>query len=290
MQSQRNTAAQRVSIVGICMNTLLCIMKILAGIFSGSVALIADGVNNLTDASSSLVVLLGFKLAARPADDSHPFGHGRFEYIAGLIVAQCIILTGVELAHTSCNKLLHPNPVHMSFALIAVLVVSICIKALYARYAFAKAQTLNSLPIQATAADARNDCVVTSAILLAFICTQLFGIQTDGIIGCCVALFVLTSGIKLLIDTVSPLLGEAPSQECSERIYRTIMQYPQVIATHALQIHDYGPGKKFASAHVTMKDDTTVKQSHDCLSKIEEEIYKTEHIRLTLHCEPESDD
>ena len=251
--------------VGIACNALLCAAKLLVGTLFGSISVTADAVNNLSDASSSIITLVGFKLSAKPADKEHPYGHARIEYLAGLAVSVLIIVIGFELARTSLDKILHPTPVAFSWLTVAVLVGSIGVKLWMAVFNRAIGRRIGSSTLQATATDSRNDVISTAAVLAALALGQATHLVLDGWMGLAVALFILYSGIGLIKETVDPLLGEAPSEELTQYIARKVLSYEGVLGTHDLMVHDYGPGRCFASVHVEMAAEKDVLESHDII-------------------------
>lgn len=276
-------------LVGICCNLFLCAGKFLAGFLFGSVAVMADAVNNLSDASSSIVTLLGFKLAAKPADAEHPFGHARMEYLSGLTVAVMILVIGLELAKSSVEKILHPQAVLFSLLTVSILAVSILLKLWMACFNRAIGKKIDSQSLIATAMDSRNDVITTSAVLIASIAEHISGLRLDGYIGLAVALFILYSGIGIVKDTVDPLLGEAPSPELVQELTRYITKADGVLGMHDLMVHDYGPGRRFASAHVEMSAGEDVLKSHDIIDDIEREVFACTGVQLVLHFDPIDD-
>ena len=235
--------------VGIVCNLLLFAGKLLAGILSGSVAVTADAVNNLSDASSSLVTLLGFKLAERPADEEHPYGHARIEYISGLVVAALILLIGAELAKSSFSKILHPETVEFSLLTLGVLIGSILVKLWMALFCRKLGRRIDSTTLLATSADSRNDVISTAAVLVGCLAGYFFDVKLDGYIGMAVALFIIWSGCSIAKDTISPLLGEQASGELVRNISDLILSHEKILGIHDLMVHDYGPGNCFASVH-----------------------------------------
>ena len=216
----------KLGIVGIISNLLLCIMKILVGIFSRSIAIIADGINNLADASSSIITLVGFRLAAAPEDKDHPYGHARIEYLAGLFVSIFIIVIGLQLLKTSAMKIFEPEPLVFSYTTVIMLAVAIIIKLWQSAFNVTVGRKINSVTLMATAADSRNDVISTSAVLVSILFGKLTGFNIDGYMGCLVALFIIWSGIQLVRETSSPLLGEAPDQETVDAIMDIIKKNP----------------------------------------------------------------
>ena len=282
----RDNYGKMAGIVGIISNSLLCIMKILIGWISGSIAIIADGVNNLADASSSVITLAGFKLASMPEDEKHPYGHARIEYLAGMAVSVMIILVGVELGKSSLDKILHPSPLEFSWTLVIVLLIAVAIKIWQARFNISAGKRIDSLALMATGADSRNDVISTCVVLAGILFGHFKGIQIDGYLGLLVALFILWSGISLVRETVSPLLGEAPDSELVKQIAQIAKSHEGVLDIHDLTVHNYGPGKIFASIHIEVDAAVDVMLSHDLVDNIEHEIAEKLNIIVTAHLDP----
>ena len=275
------------SLVGMACNILLCIGKLLAGTLFGSIAIMADALNNLSDASSNVVSLIGFRLAAKAPDAEHPYGHARYEYLAGLVVSVTILAIGLSLLKESALKVLHPTPVAFSWLSIGVLAASILVKLWLSGFNRAVGKKINSEILMATAADSRNDVLTTGAVLLSTILCSLTGYGIiDGIMGVGVAAFILWSGWGLVMDTLSPLLGESPSPELVEHIERTVMSYPGVLGVHDLMVHDYGPGHQFASLHVEFPAETDPLTAHDVIDNIENDFLKKDRLQVTIHYDP----
>ena len=273
--------------VGMACNILLCIGKLLAGTLFGSIAIMADALNNLSDASSNVVSLIGFRLAAKAPDAEHPYGHARYEYLAGLVVSVTILAIGLSLLKESALKVLHPTPVVFSWLSIGVLAASILVKLWLSGFNRAVGKKINSETLMATAADSRNDVLTTGAVLLSTILCSLTGYGIiDGIMGVGVAAFILWSGWGLVMDTLSPLLGESPSPELVEHIERTVMSYPGVLGVHDLMVHDYGPGHQFASLHVEFPAETDPLTAHDVIDNIENDFLKKDRLQVTIHYDP----
>lgn len=273
-------------IVGILSNTLLCVMKIAAGLLSGSIAIVADAVNNLADASSSLITLIGFKLAAMPEDKEHPYGHARIEYLAGLLVSVIIIVVGLELGKSSVDKILHPTPTEFSLTVVLVLLLAIGMKIWQAMFNVTAGKKINSMTLIATGTDSRNDVIATTAVLISLLIGHFCSLQVDGYMGLLVAAFILWSGISLVRETVSPLLGEAPDPALVKEIEEIAMQHDGVLDIHDLAVHNYGPGKVFASLHAEVDAAVDVMVSHDMIDNIEHEVAKKLHISCTVHMDP----
>ena len=275
------------SLVGMACNILLCIGKLLAGTLFGSIAIMADALNNLSDASSNVVSLIGFRLAAKAPDAEHPYGHARYEYLAGLVVSVTILAIGFSLLKESALKVLHPTPVAFSWLSIGVLAASIFVKLWLSGFNRAVGKKINSETLMATAADSRNDVLTTGAVLLSTILCSLTGYGIiDGMMGVGVAAFILWSGWGLVMDTLSPLLGESPSPELVEHIERTVMSYPGVLGVHDLMVHDYGPGHQFASLHVEFPAETDPLTAHDVIDNIENDFLKKDRLQVTIHYDP----
>lgn len=272
--------------VGIVCNILLFGLKLAAGILSGSVSVTADAMNNLTDASSSVVTLLGFRLAEKPADKDHPYGHARYEYLSGLAVAAIIIIIGFELAKSSVEKIFAPAAVVFSPITVAVLVGAILLKLWLAGFNGRLAKYINSHALAAAAADSRNDCIATGAVLLAAAAEKISGWQIDGYVGLAVALFILYSGAMLAKETVSPLLGEAASPELRRLIVDYVSKQPKVLGYHDLMVHDYGPGQRFATLHVEMDNREDPLLCHELIDDMERECLESHNIHLVIHYDP----
>ena len=274
------------SMTCIVCNVLLCMGKGAVGLASGSVSIVADAVNNLSDASSNVVSLLGFKLASRPADEDHPYGHGRYEYLAGLVVAVLVCAIGINLVGSSVEKIMSPEPTEFGPAVVIVLVGSMAVKLWMATFNRRLGRAISSETLEATAVDSRNDVIATAAVLASAVVSQLIGIDLDGWAGLAVGGFILWSGIQLVREAVSPLLGKVPDPAYVEHIRDKIMSYPGVLGTHDLMVHDYGPGRQFASAHVEMAAEGNPLDQHDLLDNIEQDFKDDEGLVMTLHFDP----
>ena len=272
--------------VGIGANLLLFVFKLLSGILTGSVSITADAMNNLSDASSSIVTLLGFKLAQQPPDEDHPYGHARFEYLSGLAVAVMIMFIGFELAKSSVEKILNPTAVAFSGIAVAVLLGSIAVKMWLFLFNRKLGRMIVSTTLEATAADSRNDCLSTAAVLTAGIIEYCFHVPVDGFVGLGVAVFILLSGWGLAKQTISPLLGEAASPELRALIVDYVGQQPKVLGYHDLMVHDYGPGQRFASLHVEMDAADDPLYCHELIDDMERECLRSHNIHLVIHYDP----
>ena len=273
-------------VVGILSNVILCAAKILVGAISGSIAIIADGINNLADASSSIITLAGFKLSSLPEDKEHPYGHARIEYISGMIVSVLIVVVGIELIKSSADKIMHPSPLEFSWSIIVVLLLAIAIKIWQALFNINIGKRINSLTLTATGTDSRNDVIATTVVLISIIVGKLTGLQIDGYMGCLVALFIIWAGIGLVKETMSPLLGEAPDPELVNAISDMALSYDGVLGIHDLVVHNYGPGRIFASIHIEVDAEADMMESHDMIDNIEREMAKKLHIEITGHLDP----
>ena len=272
--------------VGIGSNLLLALLKLIVGTMAGAVSITADAMNNLSDATSSVVTFMGFRLAEKPADDEHPYGHARFEYLSGLAVAAIIVVIGFELAKTSFEKILNPAPVEISPVLVGVLVGSIAVKLWLFLFNRRLGRHIGSDTLIATATDSRNDCVATGAVLIAALVEWLTDWRVDGFMGFGVALFILYSGITLGRDTISPLLGETASPEMRALIIGVVTTDPRVLGYHDLMVHDYGPGQRFASLHVEMDQKEDPLECHELIDDLERTCLEKHNIHLVIHYDP----
>ena len=272
--------------IGIGMNLLLFLGKLLAGLLSGSVSVTADALNNLSDASGSIVTLVGFRLAGKPADEHHPFGHARIEYLSGLAVSVLILVIGLELGKTSLEKILHPAAVKLSAVTAAVLLISVGVKLWLWRFNARLGETIGSTTLLAAAQDSRNDCIATGAVLAAALLEQLLDLRVDGIMGMAVALFILKSGWDLAKETVSPLLGENANPQLRQQIADFVCAHPKVLGYHDLMVHDYGPGRQYASVHVEMDYREDPLACHEIIDRMEWDCLRSCGIHLVIHYDP----
>lgn len=272
--------------VGIICNCLLAAGKLIMGHMTSSMSITADGLNNLSDGASSIVTLLGFKLAEKPADRKHPYGHARIEYIAGLTVAVMILFIGLELGKSSVQKLIDPEPIEFSFTAVWVLCASILVKLFMMLFNLKMGRRINSNALLATAADSRNDVMTTSAVLAASIVEHFYDVRIDGVMGIAVSLFILYSGIKLAGETMSPLLGEGANPELQKQITDYINGCPMVLGCHDLMVHDYGPGRRYASIHVEIDKNEDPMACHARIDRMERECLKNYGTHLVIHYDP----
>ena len=274
-------------VVGIISNLLLCIVKIVTGLLIGSFSYIADGINNLSDAGSSIVTLIGFRLASEPADADHPFGHQRIEYLTGLIVSFIIIAIGLILFKSSVESIINPGEtVKFSFVSCLILVISIIIKCLQSIFYRKVGKLIKSTAIMATSVDSLNDCISTGVVLIASIISLFTDLKLDGYMGCFVSIFIFISGYKLVKEATSPLIGEKPSKELVESIAEKVLSYPKVLGIHDLVIHSYGPGKIFATIHVEVDSEESIIVTHDIMDNIEQDFKNQMNINLVIHMDP----
>ena len=272
--------------VGIGLNILLFAGKFFAGTIAGSIAITADAFNNLSDAGSSFVTLLGFQLAGQKPDSDHPFGHGRIEYLSGLGVSLLILLMGFELAKSSLEKILHPQPVEFDLLVLAILAVSIAVKLYMFFYNHRLGKKLNSSAMLATATDSLSDTVATTAVLVATLVGHFSGLMIDGWAGILVALFILWSGFNAARDTINPLLGTPPTHEFVEEIRDLVMAHPAIIGIHDLIVHDYGPGRVMISLHAEVSAAGNVLDIHDEIDNVEKELQEKLGCHAVIHMDP----
>lgn len=277
-------------VVGIFLNLLLFAGKLFVGIISGSIAATADAFNNLSDAGSSIITAIGFRLAGHKPDLQHPFGHGRIEYISGTIVSMLILVVGVELFKSSVKKIITPTEVELTTVAIIIMCASVCIKLYMAFYNNRIGKKIDSVAMKAVARDSISDCCSTLAVLLSLIVTTLTGVKTDGWFGLMVSLFVLYTGYKSMKDTISPLLGQPPEKELVEKIQETVLSYPEIVGLHDLIVHDYGPGRQMISLHAEVSRDSDILEIHDIIDNAEKELFIKTGCQAVIHMDPISTD
>lgn len=281
----RNAYGILATVVGLICNVILCAAKIAVGVLSKSMAILADGLNNFTDAGSSVVSMLGFRWANKPADKEHPFGHARYEYITGLIIAFIVLFLGFELIVSSVEKITAGEKTVATVIMMAVLAFSVVVKFGMFFYYRSVSRKIGSGSLKAAGADSLNDCISTIAILVCTVITYFTGVELDGYVGIAVALFIVFNGIKLIKETMSPLLGEKPSPSLVKKISEEICAYDGVKGIHDLIVHNYGPGRYFASVHVEVDARTDVLESHELADTIEREFLE-KGINLVIHMDP----
>lgn len=272
--------------VGIVCNIILFLIKLLTGIISASISVIADAFNNLSDAASSIITIIGFKLADKPADNDHPYGHGRYEYLSGLLIAFLIIMTAVELLKGSVDKIINPTEVEFSVFSVVILIFSIGLKMWMALFNKKIGKKLNASAMLATAADSLSDCIATGAVLLSLIVGYVFDINIDGYAGILVALFVFKAGIEAANDTLQPLLGQAPDPEFVKALEADILSEGKIKGIHDMHIHDYGPGRVIVSLHAEIPAEMNVMEAHDIIDNTEERIKRKYKCEISIHMDP----
>ncbi|MBQ3532151.1 MAG: cation transporter [Oscillospiraceae bacterium] len=282
----RRAYGQLCGIVGIALNVLLFAGKFFAGTLSGSIAITADAFNNLSDAGSSVVTLLGFRLAGKKPDPEHPFGHGRIEYISGLVVAALILLMGVELAKSSFQKILHPEEVEFSIAAVVILIASIAVKLYMSVYNRRIGKKINSAAMVATGIDSLSDTISTAAVLVAMLVGKFSGLMIDGWVGMVVALFILYSACRAAMETLNPLLGQAPEEEFVQSIEELVMAHEEVCGIHDLMVHDYGPGRVMISLHAEVPASGNILELHDLIDSIEMKLREKLDCEAVIHMDP----
>ena len=271
---------------GIALNLLLFLCKLIAGMITGAISVTADAFNNLSDAASSVVTLVGFRLAGQKADADHPFGHGRMEYLAGLAVSLLILLVGVELGKSSIEKILSPEAVEFSWLSAAILAVSVAVKLWMCRFNRILGRRIDSAAMAATATDSLSDAVATSAVLAGLLIGRFTALPLDGWFGLLVAVFILKAGFGSVKDTLDPLLGQPPEHSLVEDIERVILSHPQIVGVHDMVIHDYGPGRRMMSVHAEVAADADILEVHDVIDHIERELNRRFRIEAVIHMDP----
>ncbi len=282
----REKCGKIASLVGIATNFVLFLLKILVGTLFQSIAITADAVNNLSDSASSVVTLIGFKLSGKPADEEHPYGHARMEYISGLVVSFLILFLGFQLIQSSVEKIFHPEQAQFSVVAAAVLVLSILVKVWQGLFYRGMGKAIASTALQATAADSFNDVFSTAAILIGMVITKLTSFNLDGYMGVVVAVLIIITGINLVRETSNPLLGMAPDKKLVDEIYKKILSYDGIIGLHDLMVHNYGPSRCFASVHCEVPASRNIMESHDIIDTIEHDFKKEMGIQLVIHLDP----
>ena len=282
----RSSIGKLAGLTGIVCNCMLTVLKLVIGLLVGSMAIIADGVNNLSDAASSLTTLLGFRMAQRPADKQHPYGHARYEYLSGLAVAALILLIGAELVKSSVAKIIKPEPIDISAATIALLAASVAVKLWMSGFYKTLGKKINSTALYATSVDSRNDVISTCAVLLGCLVNYLFGLNIDGCVGLAVAIFILYSSVGIAKDTISPLLGQQADDELVDKITELVLSHEKVLGVHDLLVHDYGPGRCYASAHVELSADEDPMACHDIIDDIECDVLEKMNVHFVIHYDP----
>lgn len=280
------------SVFGIISNALLCVFKLIVGIIGNSITIVADAINNLSDAGSSVVTLVGFKLSATPPDKDHPFGHARYEYVTSLLVSVTVLFIGILLLKSSIEKCITPEAVSVSVYTYVVLGAAIAMKLVQMLIYLDFSKAINSGALKASAADSRNDVLATVAVLISTIVIDVAGdkispkVSVDGIMGIAVSAFIIVSSILLIKESISPILGEKPPKELVDKITAKILSYDGVIGVHDLVVHSYGENHCFVVAHVEVPQDVEITKSHDVIDNIEHDFWNEMHVRITIHMDP----
>lgn len=272
--------------VGIILNIILFGIKLLAGFLSGAISIMADAFNNLTDAGSSVITLIGFRMSGQKPDKDHPFGHGRIEYLSGLLVSMIIILVGFELGKTSIEKIFHPEAVEFSIVAVVILAISCLVKAYMALYNFRVGGKISSSAMRATAQDSLSDCVATSVVLICLIISRFAGINIDAYCGLAVSAFIIFSGLRAAKETMDPLLGMPPSEEFINQIVHIVRAHDEIVGIHDLVVHDYGPGRTMISLHAEIPSDSDLLRIHDTIDNIEKELRTSLGCDAVIHMDP----
>lgn len=282
----RDKCAAAAGFIGIISNVFLAVLKIVIGILTSSIAITADAINNLTDAGSSVITIIGFKLSEKPADAEHPYGHKRIEYITGLIVSMVITILGVQFLINSFESIFEPSVTEYSLTAFIILAVSIIVKLWQSRFYTTVGRYIDSTTLEATASDSRNDAITTLALLVGAVIAKFAGIDLDGWFGCAVAIFIIKSGIGLIIETADPLLGLAPDPKLTRSIGDKILSYDGVLGYHDLMIHNYGPDRCFVSVHVEVPAEQDILISHDIIDNIEFDFLRDTGMHVVIHLDP----
>ena len=277
-------------VIGIALNIILVIIKMFAGYISGSIAIVSDALNNLSDVASSVVTLVGFKLSGQEADEEHPYGHGRLEYVAGLIVSLFIMVMAVELLQSSFNKILHHQEITFSPAVGFILVISIIIKLIMFGANLQASRAIKSATLKSTAMDSISDVFSTGIVLISVAVAHYFGVNIDGIAGIIVGLFIMKTGYDAARDTISPLLGEPADKEFIDEVKETVLAHEGVLGVHDIIVHNYGPGRIMMSLHVEVPSDRTMVEAHDLIDEIERQLNDKYRCMAVIHLDPVSDD
>ena len=282
----RSAYGKLCSILGIVLNIFLFAAKLFIGIAVGAISIMSDAFNNITDAASSVITLLGFKLSEQKADKDHPFGHGRFEYISGFIVSLLIMLVGFELGKSSFKKILTPTEIDFSIVAVIILLLSICVKAYMAFYNFKISKKIGSSAMQATATDSLSDCVATGSVLVCLIISRIFSVNIDAYCGLAISAFIMFSGLRAAKETMDPLLGQSPDKDFVDRITTIVFSYNGVVGIHDLIVHDYGVGRRMISLHAEVSADANIIETHDMIDNIEKELREKLFCEAVIHMDP----
>lgn len=282
----RNSYGYLGGVVGIITNVILFIIKLSVGIITSSIAISADAFNNLSDSASSLITILGFKLSSKPADKEHPFGHGRIEYLSALLVSFFVLLVGVEFIKTSVSRILNPINISSNIIVVSLMLFSILAKIWLGFFYSHLSKEIDSTALKASSKDSFADVITTLVVLFSLISSKFFAFPIDGYIGVLVSIFIIFSGISLIKETINPLLGEAPSEELVESIKKSLLSYDEIIDTHDLIVHNYGPGRTIASIHAEVPSNLSIVKIHETIDNAEKEIGENLDILLVIHMDP----
>lgn len=272
--------------LGIIVNSILCVVKIVLGLAINSVAVVADGAHDMADSLAACITLIGARIARKPADKDHPYGHARVEYLCSLIVSAIVLIVGYELMTTSIDKCIHPEETDFSWLMVCFMLFAILLKGSSALFTIATGRHINSLPVIAAGTDNRNDVISSIIIVIGMLIHHFAGIELDGYMGCLVSLFILYSGVELIKETISPLLGEPPERETVDAMHEIIMSHPEILGVHDLVVYNYGPGKEFASFHAEVDSRGDIMELHDVIDNIEKELYDELKMTVTCHMDP----
>ena len=272
--------------LGIIVNSVLCVIKIILGFAINSIAIVADGFHDLADSLAACITLIASRIARMPADKNHPYGHARVEYLASLLVSAIVLIVGYQLLRTSIEKCIHPEPTAFSWLMVAFMVFAILLKGSQALFTIATGKHINSLPVIAAGTDNRNDVITSIILVIGMLLNKFAGLDLDGYLGCLVSLFILFTGINLIRETISPLLGEPPDRETVDEMHEIIMAHPEVIGVHDLVIYNYGPGRIFASFHAEVDSRGDILEIHDVIDRIENELAEKMNINAACHMDP----
>ena len=272
--------------LGILTNSFLCVVKIILGVAINSIAVVADGAHDMADSVAALITLIGARIARKPADKDHPYGHARVEYLASLVVSAIILIVGFELLKNSIDKCIHPQPTAFSWLMVCFMLFAILLKGSQALFTIATGKHIRSLPVIAAGTDNRNDVISSIIIVIGMLIHRFAGVNLDGYMGCIVSLFILYSGVMLIKETISPLLGEPPDRETVDEMHEIIMAHPEVIGVHDLVIYNYGPGRTFASFHAEVDSRGDILEIHDVIDQIEQELMEKMNINAACHMDP----
>ncbi len=272
--------------LGIIVNSVLCVIKIVLGLAIHSIAVVADGAHDMADSVAALITLIGARIARKPADKDHPYGHARVEYLCSLVVSAIVLIVGAELLKNSIDKCINPQPTDFSWLMVGFMLFAIILKGSQAMFTIATGKHINSLPVIAAGTDNRNDVITSIIIVIGMLIHHFAGLDLDGYMGCIVSLFILYSGVMLIKETISPLLGEPPDRETVDEIHEIIMAHPEVIGVHDLVIYNYGPGRTFASFHAEVDSRGDILEIHDVIDQIEQELQQKMNINAACHMDP----